>query len=72
MPNHVKFDGGNPADSSTLKFKLDSRTFTARTQDGGALFASYMFAIYSRVEELGLTNVVGARIPVPQNLNLKA
>ena len=63
--NQVKFDSSNPADSSSPQLQFDRGTFTARQKDGGALFARYMFA-------LGLPNFLGARIPVPTNLNLKA
>ena len=52
--------------------EFDSCNFPVRPKDGGLQFANYMFAIYSRIAALGLPNLIGARIPVPTNLNIKA
>ena len=56
--NQIKFDSSNPADSCSVHVKFDSANFT--TRKGGGCRA------------LGLPNVLGARIRVPTNLNLKA
>ena len=83
--NQVKFDNGIPADSgrnqvmfesfhttgsSSPQVRFDSGTFLARPKDGGALSARYMLEIYSTVAAQGVTTFLGARIPVPTNLNL--
>ena len=55
---------------STAAF--DSGNFQERSKKGSVEYTSCMFCIYERVIEARLPNFMGARIPVPTNLSVKA
>ena len=70
--NHVKFDSYNLADSNSPPVQFDSSTFTATPKDGG--YPVYKVHVHNLqwVAALGLPHFLGAWIPVPTNLKLKA
>ena len=52
--------------------EIDTGNFLALLKGGRAAFTALMFAIYNKVVQVGLPNFMGAHVPVPTNLNLRA
>ena len=62
----------NSTGFDSVNSQFDSGSFPDRNKGGTLEYANLMLASYDKVAAAGLPNFLGAQIPVPINLNLKA